>query len=87
MPECSSIEQHPEQADAVILTFDERFQAEMVSMSRWHVNLLLMVPSFSTHHATFPTLEVRSSSPGFLMTLSVALNLRRPHEFKRSKLL
>ncbi|KAH7385216.1 hypothetical protein DE146DRAFT_194267 [Phaeosphaeria sp. MPI-PUGE-AT-0046c] len=29
MPECASIERHPEQPDTVILTFDERFQAEM----------------------------------------------------------
>jgi hypothetical protein len=30
MPECSSIEPHPEQPDTVVLTFQERYQAEIV---------------------------------------------------------
>jgi hypothetical protein len=31
MPECTSIERHPEEDNTLILTFQERFQAEMVS--------------------------------------------------------
>jgi hypothetical protein len=79
MPECTSIEPHPEVPDTLVLTFVERYQAEMVRLSPPHPHTRTYKYSLPTLHARFQTLAVLSSSLGSpTMRLLVLRRLKRP---------
>jgi hypothetical protein len=92
MPECTSIESHPEETDTLILTFDQRYQAETVSRALSYLGahmtyLALYLPfrpvltlhSSSMPRAQFPTpaLSTSHGSPTTHSAASLPLLRRR----------